>query len=285
MVDYCPNPIGMSLARIMRGNGLPKPPGASQWRPTGSRVHRNSPIYVGREGNFPRPIEKGWGNRLWWTAKRYDDRGRIANKAAKPGTREGPIGTAGLEVLRYLLDTIDRRTGMLYPAIATIAGALGRATQTVVNALRRLRDCGFLEWQRRVEPTGEKGLRGPQVRQASNLYRFTVPAELQRQIEVPLPDDEEWRRRQASDEAKRMLAQEAAIIDAMKPEEAVRAIFGQEATSGLAAALLRLAQNLPQPMSERDSSYQHESHESLNIMGEPERAWTAREHNWGRTRR
>ena len=43
-----------------------------------------------------------------------------------------------------------------------------------MRALKNLRAHGFIDWLRRYEPTGNEG-RGPQVQQASNAYRLSLP--------------------------------------------------------------------------------------------------------------
>lgn len=264
MPDYCPAPIGAEIAHIVRSASATRTGRRLRPRPTGSKVHRGSGMYVGEEGNYPRPISRQWGERLWWLARRFDDRGRIANKVDKPGSRDGPLGAAALDVLRVLLDTIDRRTGMLYPAIVTIAARCGRAVQTVVAALRRLADHGFLEWQRRVEPTGAQGLRGPQVRQASNLYRFKVPPELVSELAPPQPEDDAWRRQEAREAAGRMADDEEAILAAMRPVEAANAIIGRGCEDPLGRALSKLGRTLEE-QAKRDSNGRDESPRKLYL--------------------
>jgi hypothetical protein len=90
------------------------------------------------------------------------------------GERSGPLGSVALDVLRLFVNLIDFRTGRLEPSITTIMDRLGRSRDTVVRALKNLRAHGFIDWLRRYEPTGNEG-RGPQVQQASNAYRLSLP--------------------------------------------------------------------------------------------------------------
>ncbi|MBB3811514.1 helix-turn-helix domain-containing protein [Pseudochelatococcus contaminans] len=100
----------------------------------------------------------------------------IFNEAGlhEKGERSGPLGSVALDVLRLFVNLIDFRTGRLEPAITTIMDRLGRSRDTIVRALKNLRAHGFIDWIRRYEPTGNEG-RGPQVQQASNAYRLSLP--------------------------------------------------------------------------------------------------------------
>ena len=79
-----------------------------------------------------------------------------------------------IEVLEYFINLVDFRTGRLEPSIATIMVKVKRSRNAVVQALKALRQHGFVDWLRRYEPTGNEG-RGPQVQQASNAYRLSLP--------------------------------------------------------------------------------------------------------------
>ncbi|MEC5384014.1 helix-turn-helix domain-containing protein [Aurantimonas sp. C2-6-R+9] len=100
----------------------------------------------------------------------------IYNEAGlqEKGERSGPLGSVALDVLRLFVNLIDFRTGRLEPAITTIMDRLGRSRDAIVRALKNLRAHGFIDWLRRYEPTGKEG-RGPQVQQASNAYRLSLP--------------------------------------------------------------------------------------------------------------
>lgn len=101
-------------------------------------------------------------------AKRYE----LAFR--RRGRRCGPLGSVAIEVLEYLANLVDFRTGRLEPSIDTLMRRLRRSRDAIVRALRNLRAHGFLDWLRRYTPTGNEG-RGPQVRQASNAYRLHLP--------------------------------------------------------------------------------------------------------------
>lgn len=101
-------------------------------------------------------------------AEFYDRRHKEAGK------KNGPLGHVGLEVLRELYRIVDFKTGRLEPAIDTVCKALRRSRAAVVDAMRRLKEHGFLNWVRRTEPTDNAGA-GPQVRQITNAYFFDLP--------------------------------------------------------------------------------------------------------------
>ena len=125
--------------------------------------------------------------RILLAAKRYE---RIERR---PGRRNGPLGSVAIEVLEYLVNVVDFETGRLEPSIDTMAHRLKRSRDAVVRGLANLRRHGFLDWIRRYEPTGNEG-RGPQVRQATNAYRLSLPERARRLLgwrghPPPLPDD------------------------------------------------------------------------------------------------
>jgi len=90
------------------------------------------------------------------------------------GKKNGPLGHVGLEVLRELYRIVDYKTGRLEPAIATICERIRRSKQAVVDALKRLKQHGFLDWVRRAEPIEAEGA-GPRIRQITNAYGFSLP--------------------------------------------------------------------------------------------------------------
>ena len=119
--------------------------------------------------------------RIWQATTRKDVQAilkaaEIYNEAGlhEKGERSGPLGSVALDVLRLFVNLIDFRTGRLEPSISTIMDRLGRSRDTIVRALKNLRAHGFIDWLRRYEPTGNEG-RGPQVQQASNAYRLSLP--------------------------------------------------------------------------------------------------------------
>lgn len=125
--------------------------------------------------------------RILLAAKRYE---RIERR---PGARCGPLGSVAIEVLEYFANVVDYKTGRLEPSIDTLMRRLKRSRDAIVRALKNLRAHGFLDWIRRYQPTGNEG-RGPQVRQASNAYRLSLPERAKRLIgwyslSHPIPDD------------------------------------------------------------------------------------------------
>lgn len=201
-------------------------------RLTGSKVHRNTRHRPGEEGGHWRPVSRGFAGRLMLAAERYERRYRLRHREEKSGKKNGAIGHIGLTVLREMLRLVDRKTGRLDPAVATLAGRIGHSIAAVHAAIGRLREHGFLTWIRRYVPTGRDGLRGPQVRQTSNAYALIIPAGLDEG--APLPDDERWRRAQAAADA-------AEMLDKLDLFERNRALG---CSDGLGAALDRLMRAL-----------------------------------------
>lgn len=77
-----------------------------------------------------------------------------------------------LTVLEAVLQTLDFATGRLFPAIDTIASRAGCHRNSVIAALRRLRDHGLISWVRRTIKTANEGEFAPQREQTSNAYYF-----------------------------------------------------------------------------------------------------------------
>ncbi|EPR09858.1 hypothetical protein M527_06940 [Sphingobium indicum IP26] len=143
-------------------------------RRTEQPVRRNSYDVDDRRAQVFRPIGDGtkvgamrWRDRYLQVAEEYD------RQMKKPGARH-PIGANALRVLKTLLwlPGLDFKSGRLEPAIATIQEMTGFARKTVVDALRRLKEHGFLNWVRRTEKTGNED--GPRVKQATNAYFFDL---------------------------------------------------------------------------------------------------------------
>lgn len=155
------------MARIGTGRAWPGPASPAARCPT--PVRRRSYFKGRSEG------------RIWQATTRKDVQAilkaaEIYNEAGlhEKGERSGPLGSVALDVLRLFVNLIDFRTGRLEPSITTIMDRLGRSRDTIVRALKNLRAHGFIDWLRRYEPTGNEG-RGPQVQQASNAYRLSLP--------------------------------------------------------------------------------------------------------------
>jgi hypothetical protein len=143
-------------------------------RRTGQPVRRNSYNEGEREHRIWRPLgqttKEAWRfkDALARAAKRIDDDTKGA------GARMGVIGLTGRKVLEALCEIVNHATGRLDPSIATIAARARLAKGTVVRALARLKDAGFLDWFRRTRPTDNEGQAGPQVEQVTNAYWFAL---------------------------------------------------------------------------------------------------------------
>ncbi|KAB0564648.1 helix-turn-helix domain-containing protein [Brucella pituitosa] len=146
--------------------GLVFPPPAARC-PT--PVRRRSHFKGRSEGRIWRPTTRKDVQAILKAAEIYNEAG-----LQEKGERSGPLGSVALDVLRLFVNLIDFRTGRLEPSITTIMDRLGRSRDTIVRALKNLRAHGFIDWLRRYEPTGNEG-RGPQVQQASNAYRLSLP--------------------------------------------------------------------------------------------------------------
>ena len=219
-------------------------------RETGQRVHRYSKTAAGKEGRFWQPCNPKDVARFLQAAEKYDRVKQLAHRRERNGRENGAIGHVGMEVLRELLRLIDYKTGRLDPAIATLAQRIGRSIAAVAAALKRLKEHGFLDWLRRYIPTGNAGLRGPQVKQTSNAYRLMLPIDVLRSMIAPPPQDDSQRRVLAAEEVRAMITalplheQPAALIDDPK----------------LAKLLSRLGCVIMD--NERDSANRHESCQS-----------------------
>ena len=150
-------------------------------------VRRHSFERGRREGRFWKKTSRQEVRRILLAAKRYELILR------RKGRRCGPLGSVAIEVLEYLANLVDFRTGRLEPSIDTLMRRLRRSRDAIVRALRNLRAHGFLDWLRRYVPMGNEG-RGPQVRQASNAYRLHLPERAKRYLgpsglPEPLPED------------------------------------------------------------------------------------------------
>ena len=165
--------------------GLVFPPPAERC-PT--PVRRHSHIRGRSEGRIWRPTTRKDVQAILKAAEIYNEAG-----LREKGERSGPLGSVALDVLRLFVNLIDFRTGRLEPAISTIMARLGRSRDTIVRALKNLRAHGFIDWLRRYEPAGNEG-RGPQVQQASNAYRLSLPEKARQFLgrfgkAPPPPDD------------------------------------------------------------------------------------------------
>ena len=158
------------------GPGLPRGAGgmtaiAKADRPAGVRArrpepeHRRSAQPVHRDSRMDGAWVEGFWRKMTWrekhdvvnAARRYDR----ANK--KPGEKNGPIGSIGLELLEELAAMAVNFSGRVRPTLVTLAARIRRSKSTVVEYLRRLADAGIVEWVRRLvpKPDAEPWARGP----------------------------------------------------------------------------------------------------------------------------
>lgn len=115
------------------------------------------------------------------------------------------------------------------------------AKNTVVRALVRLKQHGFLDWIRRTEKTGADGERGPQVRRISNAYYFDASR---------LPKEAARRLRQLLTKAARRKANAAPAAPPASPDTSPHAAIQSPALrSALEAAERALERNASSPES------------------------------------
>lgn len=193
---------------------------------------RSNSLKIGTfEGRWYKPVADNDRWTILRAAEHYDV------VAREKGKRSGPIGQVGLEVLRAMLRVIDFRTGRLDPSITYLMAKTNRCRAAVVAGLAKLKDSGFLDWERRFGPTGNAPGEGPPTKQETNAYRLSIPEAVRKLRGVfkrtpPLPADEEQRieeRRQT----------ETRMIEALPQTMRSRARLGQ--TSSLAQTLDRMA--------------------------------------------
>ncbi|WP_458573624.1 helix-turn-helix domain-containing protein [Chelatococcus asaccharovorans] len=223
---------------------MPPPP---ERCPTPVRRHSH---FKGRsEGGLWRPTNRQEVQKILLAAKRYE----LAER--RKGERTGPLGSVAIEVLEYFVNLVDFRTGRLEPSIDTIMGKVRRSRDAVVRALKALRTHGFLDWLRRYEPTGNEG-RGPQVQQASNAYRLSLPAKALRLLgrfgKAPPPPEDHIAAQAAR------AAELNAYRTALPLDE--RALF-EAGNNPLGRALAALGKSLQQ----RESAKQTESPSNLSL--------------------
>jgi len=193
---------------------------------SGEKVWRNSYTEGTIENRVWRPIHDGttrggarWTGALMKAARDLEYRTRLARREKEPGARNGVLGEIGLEVLRFMFDTVNYATGRLEPAIATIAESIGRSYSAVHEALCRLRQQGFLHWMRRSRPIVGAEPGGPQVEQIPNAYGLLVPVEMKNWLGLLL---RKWKARAPEcDEDRRKREREAyeAMLNAQTAEE------------------------------------------------------------------
>ncbi len=92
------------------------------------------------------------------------------------GQRQGPIGYIGRDVLKLLLNAANALTGWLEPSIGWMAAELDRSVSGVHDAMKRLRDHGFLEWVTRRIDYRDDDEPGWNSVQTTSVYRIALPA-------------------------------------------------------------------------------------------------------------
>ena len=113
----------------------------------------------------------------------------------REGRREGLFTEIGIVMLEKLAAVARRGVRpLLSLALSRWADLCGHSPDTINEQKKRLEAHGFLESRRRIEPTGERGRRGVQVRQVENLYRLQLPEAARRLMgrfgrKPPPPDD------------------------------------------------------------------------------------------------
>ena len=113
----------------------------------------------------------------------------------RAGDREGLFTEIGLSMLEKLA-AMARRTPrrLLNVSLSLWATLCGHSPDTINQQRKRLEEHGFLESQRRLAPTGERGRRGVQVKQVENVYRLRLPEAARRMlgrfgVKAPPPED------------------------------------------------------------------------------------------------
>jgi len=86
--------------------------------------------------------------------------------------RPGRLTLAAVQIGRILLDMLGA-DGRLDPSVATLATKAAVHPSTVTRALARLKECGFLDWTRRMLRDASTGWRSEQT---SNAYVLCLPA-------------------------------------------------------------------------------------------------------------
>lgn len=152
---------------------------------SGAPVWRNSYTVGQIEDRIWKPINGGsvrggkrWAAAMLKAAKKLELSTRAERQQTERGARNGALGPVGLAVLEYLYSLVDFTTGRLEPAVRTIADAVGHAYSAVHNALKRLREYGFLHWMRRSRPKDDPQPGQAIVEQASNAYALLVPEKM-----------------------------------------------------------------------------------------------------------
>lgn len=213
-----------------------------------AKIRRHS-FARGREGVFWRSVRRQDVQKVVLAAKRYN----LQTKAK--GQRNGALGHIAIEILEYMANLIDYRTGRLEPSLDYLMEKLARSRDAIVRALRALRDHGFIDWIRRYVPTGAEGYGQPKYQQTSNAYRLLLPqkaiALLGRYAKPsPVSDDFDHAQAQADSEVEDMLS-------SLSREDRIRTEMGED--SRLAQALISMSLSLKNRGSAKQAESQSKS--------------------------
>ncbi len=112
-----------------------------------------------------------WIDAFVRTAREFD---LFTRQKGKPR----PLRDSGIHILDVVLRNHwhDFRTGRIDPALSQIMRATGYVRQTVVDALKRLAEHGFLDWVRRTERIANPIPGGPTRQQVNNAYFVDLAA-------------------------------------------------------------------------------------------------------------
>lgn len=177
----------------------------------GGSVQTGSPA----EDDFHRPMSpverKRIANVCYKTWNRAQAVASIARASEAPITEDERklIGftRSCRDILLRLLDEAEFRKGWCVPAYETIMQWTALSRSTVARALRKLADLDIIEWVNRFNYAKDEYL-GARSEQTSNLYRFKIPAWLEKVlgIKAPVPDDHQQRGDDALEDHALMLA-------------------------------------------------------------------------------
>lgn len=170
------------IGQLLAGVSHPAP------NPDRTKVRRSSRMAGRCEATFWRPVKRQQARQIVLAARRYE----LTTK--QKGKRNGALGHVALEILDYLTNLVDYRTGRLEPSLDYLMEKLCRSRDAIVRALKALRTHGFIDWLRRFVPTGNEGHGQPKYHQTSNAYRLSMPKRALRYLgrygkPAPLPVD------------------------------------------------------------------------------------------------
>ena len=142
-------------------------------RRTHQKLRHSSQPYEAGEA-FYRPITSKLASNIMRAAERFM---KAAMRARLKGARRGDLTDIDLQILEVMIfQFMDWRSGRLEPSYSMISAATGRARDTIAKALERLERVGFIERMRRFRVIEEaEGQKAPQVEQAPNAYRVSLP--------------------------------------------------------------------------------------------------------------